>query len=360
MTTTDASPTPAPAAARVNWVATWLFAIAALIVAMIVVGGLTRLTDSGLSITEWKPVTGAVPPLDDAAWQAEFAKYREIPEYRFQNRGMTLAEFKAIYWWEWGHRFLGRLIGLAFALPLVGFWLAGALPMGLKGRLFVVLALGGLQGAVGWWMVASGLSERVDVSQHRLAAHLGLAFLLLGATWWTALDARAGGPAPWRPGRAAFVALALLVVVSIQIILGAFVAGLDGGRIAIGWPLVDGRLIPETYGALEPAWRNPFDNPVAAQINHRFVGYLAVLAAVVAPFALGPGASPAARNLAWAVASLAGAQAGLGVATLINASPIGLSALHQLGAVALFLAALKLVRACGVTSRPSELSLRPT
>jgi cytochrome c oxidase assembly protein subunit 15 len=337
--------------ARPGLVSAWLFAIVALIVAMIVVGGLTRLTDSGLSITEWQPVTGAVPPIGEAAWEAEFAKYREIPEYRFQNRGMSLDEFKAIYWWEWGHRFLGRLIGLAFALPLVGFWIAGAIPKGLKTRLVVVFALGGLQGAIGWWMVASGLSDRVDVSQHRLATHLGVAFLLLGATWWTALDARAGGPAPWRTTRAAGLGLALLGLVSVQIILGALVAGLDGGRIATGWPLVDGRLIPESYGALEPFWRNPLDNPVAAQINHRFAGYLTLLAALVAPFVLGEGARPATRIWAWAAAGVAAAHAALGIVTLVNASPIGLSAVHQLGAVALFLTALTLARAGGLTTR---------
>jgi cytochrome c oxidase assembly protein subunit 15 len=185
--------------ARPGLVAAWLFVVAGLVICMIVVGGLTRLTDSGLSITEWKPVTGAIPPLSAEDWEAEFAKYREIPEYQLQNRGMTLGEFQAIYWWEWGHRLLGRLLGLVFALPLLAFWLMGAIPQGLKGRLVVLLALGGLQGVVGWWMVASGLSERVDVSQYRLATHLGLAFLLLGATWWTALDARAGAPAPGRP-----------------------------------------------------------------------------------------------------------------------------------------------------------------
>jgi cytochrome c oxidase assembly protein subunit 15 len=351
MTTTDASPATTRAAPRIDWVTAWLFAIAGLIVLMIVVGGLTRLTDSGLSITEWKPVTGAVPPLSEAAWQAELAKYRETSEYQFQNHGMTLAEFQAIYWWEWGHRFLGRLIGLAFAIPLAGFWLAGALPKGMKARLLVVLALGGLQGAVGWWMVASGLDARVDVSQYRLATHLGLAFLLLAAVWWSALDARAGGPAPWRPTRPAGVGLALFALVSLQIVLGAFVAGLDGGRIATGWPLVDGRLVPESYGALEPAWRNAFDNPVAAQINHRFVGYLVFAAALAAPFALGRDAPENATTLAWAGLGLAGAQAALGVATLVNAAPIGLSAVHQLGAVALFLAALTLARAGGLTNR---------
>jgi cytochrome c oxidase assembly protein subunit 15 len=341
--------------ARPGLVSAWLIAIAALIVCMIVLGGLTRLTDSGLSITEWKPVTGAVPPLSEAAWEAELEKYRQIPEYQLQNRGMTLSEFQAIYWWEWGHRLLGRLIGLAFALPLAGFWIAGALPRGFKGRLLVLLALGGLQGAVGWWMVASGLTERLDVSQYRLATHLGLAFALLGAVWWTALDVRAASPvssspASWRPSRDALIAGGLFALVCVQIVLGAFVAGLDGGRSYIDWPLFDGRLAPEAYGALEPAWRNAFDNPVAAQVNHRFAGYLVALAAIAAPF-LVRGQEAALRRLAWTAAGIALAQAALGVVTLVNAAPVALSAAHQLGAVALFLASLTLTRAAGLSSR---------
>jgi cytochrome c oxidase assembly protein subunit 15 len=343
------------ARARPRAVALWLLIVAGLVVAMILLGGLTRLTDSGLSITEWKPVTGALPPLSEQAWEAELERYRQIPEYQNQNRGMTLSEFKAIYWWEWSHRQLGRLIGLGFAAPLAAFWIMGAIPRGLKLRLLVLLALGGLQGAVGWWMVASGLEARVDVSQHRLAVHLSLAFVLLGAIWWTALDVRAGGPSPWRATCAAAVAIGIFALVCAQIVLGAYVAGLDGGRIAVGWPLVDGRLIPDTYGALSPWLVNALDNPVAAQIHHRFVGYAVVAAAFAGAALLRRSATSGVRGLAWLVAVVAAGQGALGVVTLVHAAPIVLSALHQLGAVALFLAALALMRRAGaVTSRSSR------
>lgn len=357
MSTVTVLGTQAPG--RLNPVAAWLFVIAGLIVAMIVVGGLTRLTDSGLSITEWKPVTGAVPPLSEAGWQAEFAKYQQIPEYQRQNFGFTLDQFKQIYWWEWGHRLLGRLIGIAFALPLIVFWLRKMLPPGLKGRLAILFVLGGLQGAVGWWMVASGLTERVDVSQHRLAAHLGLAFLLLGAVWWTALDAKAGRAEPWRSSRAAWVGVALLALIALQIILGAFVAGLDAGRTYTSWPLIDGKLIPDAYGALEPAWRNPFDNPVAAQVNHRMVGYLVAIAALAAPFLFGRETVGEVRTAAWIVAGVAAVQAMLGVTALVHAAPLELSAVHQLGAAVLFLAAVTLARGAGVASPHSARKVEP-
>jgi cytochrome c oxidase assembly protein subunit 15 len=224
----------------------------------------------------------------------------------------------------------------------------------------VLFLLGGLQGGVGWWMVASGLSERVDVSQYRLAAHLGVAFLLLGAIWWTALDVRAGAVPPWRASRAAWIALGLFGLICLQIVLGAFVAGLDGGRSYTGWPLLDGKLVPDAYGALGPFWRNAFENPVAAQINHRFAGYAVAAAALAAPFAIGRAAEPLTRRLAWGAGALALAQAALGIVTLVRAAPLDLSAAHQLGAVLLFLTALTLVRAAGVVSGSGRSPPSPT
>ena len=356
MTLADASlrstaDAPARSRARPGVVSAWLFVVAGMIVAMIVVGGLTRLTDAGLSITEWKPVTGAIPPLSDADWMAEFAKYQEIPEYQFQNRGMTIEDFKTIYWWEWGHRLLGRLLGIAFAVPLVVFAWRRMIPIGFTPRLAVLFVLGGLQGAVGWWMVASGLTERVDVSQYRLATHLSLAFVLLGAVWWTALDVRSGAPERWRGSVAAWIALGVFALCAVQIVLGAFVAGLDGGRTYIDWPLIDGAVFPEAYGALDPAWRNAFDNPVGAQVNHRLMGYLVFVVGLALPWCLRGRLSPAAMRLAWAVAGVAVAQAVLGVVTLVHAAPLGLAAVHQLGAAALFLVSLTLLRAAGGEAR---------
>jgi len=331
---------------RPKAVSVWLFIVAALVVVMILVGGLTRLTDSGLSITEWKPVTGAVPPLSDEAWASEFAKYQEIPEYQQQNHGMTVEEFKNIYWWEWGHRFLGRFIGVAFLVPLILFSVRGAIPRGFGARLTLLFLLGGLQGAVGWWMVASGLSERVDVSQYRLAAHLGVAFVLLGALWWTALDVRASDRRRrrWRAVSATYGAFALLALVAVQIVLGAFVAGLDAGRVYTDWPLMGGRLVPETYGALSPFWLNAFENPAAVQFHHRLVGYAVALAALYTAIKFGASTNIALARQGFVVAGAALLQAALGIFTLMRAAPIDLSIAHQLGSVALFLAVISLVR----------------
>lgn len=320
--------------------AAWLWAMTALVFAMIVVGGLTRLTDSGLAITEWRPVTGAIPPLSDADWVAEFAKYQAIPEYQLQNRGMAIDEFKALYWWEWGHRFLGRLIGAAFLILLVVVIVLRRVTRALAARLGVLFVLGALQGAVGWWMVASGLVERVDVSQYRLAVHLGLGFLLLAALAWSALDAgeREGPPPRWSP--LAFAAAAFAGLVFIQVLLGAIVAGLDAGRVHTSWPLMDGGLAPREYGALTPFWRDAFENRASAQFHHRLAGYGVVLAA----FALAIAARRAAPRAAWTLAGLAMGQAALGVWTLTAASPLGLAATHQALAAILFAAACLLIR----------------
>jgi cytochrome c oxidase assembly protein subunit 15 len=234
-------------------VAIWLFIVAAFVLAMIVVGGATRLTDSGLSITEWKPVTGAIPPMGEGDWQAEFTRYKQIPQYSQLNAGMSLSDFKTIYWWEWSHRFLGRMVGLVFGLPFVIFAIRRQLPQRLFLRLGGIFILGGLQGAVGWWMVASGLSGRVSVAPERLMTHLGLAFALLALLLWTAFDAWAGAarqtlPSPW--GRRAATLVGLIYL---QILLGALVAGNDAGLIYNDWPLMNGALFPDDYaGRCDP------------------------------------------------------------------------------------------------------------
>lgn len=314
----DSAPTSRP-------VAIWLFAVAALVFLMILVGGATRLTDSGLSITEWKPVTGAIPPLNHAQWLDAFAKYQASGEYKLQNAGMSLAQFQFIYFWEWGHRLLGRLIGLAFALPLVVFWLQKRIPNALKPRLVVLLALGGLQGLVGWWMVASGLVDRVDVLPERLAAHLGLALILFGALIVTALDCLRGRitrpVSPWLLG--------FLALVFTQILLGALVAGNDAGRIYTDWPTMGGALIPHTYW--DPArdlWGNLFHNPAMVQFHHRLGGYAVFIAVLVMRLRMGPSVR--------ALYMVAITQVALGVITLMSTAPLPLSLVHQALAVVLF------------------------
>ncbi|MEE2566658.1 COX15/CtaA family protein [Hyphobacterium marinum] len=321
----------------------WLVVVGAMVCAMILVGGATRLTDSGLSITEWKPVTGAIPPLSQEAWQAEFDLYRASPEYQLQNRGMSLAEFEFIYWWEWGHRFLGRMIGLVFFLPLVVFWVRKQIPQRLKPRLVGLLFLGGLQGFVGWWMVASGLVDRVDVSQYRLAAHLSLAFVILGVTLWLALEAR-NGPTPANGHRLTGWALGFWCLVLIQIALGAFVAGLDAGRIFNTWPGMDGRIIPEGYLSGMSWFQAAFESLPAVQMHHRWTAYLIAVLTVVFVMALRRTGRPELRKSAHGLAMLVGLQIVLGIAALLASAPLWLSLLHQGGAIALFLMA-------GVTTR---------
>ncbi|MCB2105084.1 MAG: COX15/CtaA family protein, partial [Rhodobacteraceae bacterium] len=264
----------------------WLFILFALVVAMIAVGGLTRLTDSGLSITEWRPVTGALPPLSDADWQVEFAKYQASPEYRLQNSHMDLAAFKSIFWWEWGHRQLGRVIGVVWAVGFLFFWAARRIPTGWTRRLLGLGVLGGLQGAIGWWMVASGLSGRmVDVASYRLATHLGLAFAILGLIAWYALslsrpEAQLMQARRSREGKLFSLSTGLMHLAFVQILLGALVAGIDAGRAFPTWPLMgesffpsDAFYVPEG-GAV---WRAFFENPGLVQFVHRMAGYLTLV-----------------------------------------------------------------------------------
>jgi len=317
-------------------VAVWLFAVAALVLAMVVVGGATRLTGSGLSITEWRPVTGAIPPMGEERWQSEFAKYRQIPQYQQINKGMSLERFKTIYWWEWAHRLLGRLVGAAFAIPFVVFLIRKDLPRRLIWRCCALLGLGGLQGAVGWWMVASGLSTRVSVAPERLATHLGLALALFVLLVWTALDAETGQPRQGNPTRWRAGSLAFLAAVFLQCLLGALVAGADAGLIYNDWPLMGGALVPHDYAA-DSIWATLAHNQASVQFNHRIGAYLLLGAALsVAGLAWRDRfLTTQAKALAFAVGGVSLFQAALGVATLMTGVPLWLGILHQLGAVAL-------------------------
>ena len=309
----------------------WLGAVAALVFVMVLVGGATRLTESGLSITEWKPVTGTLPPLSELEWRSEFLKYQMIPQYRELNAGMTLAQFKTIFWWEWTHRLLGRAIGVAFLLPLLWFLWRGAIGPGLRGRLWLIFGLGALQGAIGWWMVASGLAGRIEVSQYRLATHLLLACLIYVAIVWTALRLSPGAStAP--PRRIRVSAIVLLVLVLLQIYLGALVAGLRAGLIYNTWPLIDGALIPKASALFfhAPWWRNLFENTLTVQFDHRMVGYALFIVAIlhvvdVARTARGGPALTGALMLASAVTI----QAAIGILTLVHHVPLALALLHQ-------------------------------
>lgn len=320
-----------------NAVSVWLLIVAAMICLMILIGGATRLTDSGLSITEWKPISGAIPPISQTDWEEEFALYQQTTEFQVQNHTMTLDEFRFIFWWEWGHRQLGRLIGLVFAVPLLIFWLRGDLTARLKPRLLGLLVLGGLQGAIGWWMVASGLVDRLDVSQYRLATHLGMAFLLLAATVWTYLDARNGAP-PVRSGRMTGWFAGLLALVFIQIIMGAFVAGLDAGRIFNTWPLMNGQLIPEGYLAGHSFLAAIFESHAAVQMQHRWMAYLVTLAVGVTAYLLYREPRVVLKPFMIILPALTIGQVALGIATLLAVAPLGLSLMHQGGAILLFIA----------------------
>ncbi len=334
---------------RARAVGIWLLLVALLIAAMVTVGGLTRLTGSGLSITEWHPVTGVVPPLSTHSWAEEFAKYQRIPQYRLENPHMSLADFRQIYWWEWTHRLLGRLLGAAFLLPFLFFVGTGAISRSDLPRMLGLFALGGLQGFVGWWMVESGLETRVSVSQYRLAIHLGVAIVLLGAILWTALDyLRSTSPLPPAKDvpsavrtRGAAWALAFVALVYVQMLLGALVAGLHAGLIYNTWPSMDGRLFPEAPFFAKPWWLNFGENAGLAQFDHRIGAYLVALSA----FALWvagrrAGLAGMARVSSDVLIAVTGLQIVLGIMTLLNQAPIALAALHQATAVALYASAV--------------------
>ncbi len=320
--------TPLPASARPRALAQWLFAVAALIILMVVIGGITRLTESGLSITEWKPLSGAVPPLTDAQWQAEFAHYRQIGQYEQLNRGMSLAEFKTIFFWEYLHRLLGRVIGLAFFLPLVWFAVRKAIPRGYGWRLVALLALGGLQGALGWLMVRSGLNKTsVAVDHFWLAAHLMTALFTLGGIVWTALDLLALARKPGaRPARFTALGAAALLILAVQIFYGALVAGLDAGLVTDQWPLMNGHFFPGVTEQGHSLGHMLFSDPAIVHFIHRWWAWVVVAMLVV----LARKVRRTDRPASIAIHSAFGAQILLGIATVMAGVPIWLAALHQL------------------------------
>ncbi|MEZ5921680.1 MAG: COX15/CtaA family protein [Parvularculaceae bacterium] len=326
-------------------VAFWLFVMCALVALMVTVGGATRLTNSGLSIVEWRPVTGAIPPLSESDWQSEFSKYQTIPQYREMNAGMTLGEFKSIYWWEWGHRLLGRLIGVAFFFPLAFFALTRRIDRHLAIRLLGIFVLGGLQGALGWWMVSSGLTHRTEVSQYRLAAHLALAVALFSAMFWLALDLL-GGEKRRPPLKFGAIALAFAGGVYLQMILGAFVAGLRAGRVFNTWPLMNGRFIPEGYFRDPASFRDLFETRAAAQFDHRIGAYILLVLIVWLFVKLRNG--PLKARVHFLLAAVF-CQVLLGIVTVLAATPIALGLAHQLMALIVLCAALYLAHGCFIS-----------
>lgn len=321
----------------------WLLGLAGLVFGMVLVGGATRLTDSGLSITDWRPLLGVIPPMSQSDWLVVFERYQQIPEYKMVNEGMSLDEFKLIYWWEWGHRLFGRLIGFAFLIPFVIFLLAGYIPRELIPKLIGLFALGAIQGLVGWYMVQSGLVDRVDVSQYRLALHLGLATLIYGLLVWLILDLR--------PKKLNSLAVSnglvtssggLVILIYGQIILGAFVAGMRAGLSHNTWPLMDGRVLPEGLFAMVPWWRNFFENALTVQFDHRVVAYV-ILAWVAVQvwwvLAQAKHLRPATRSVIILALAVSG-QIVLGIWTLLAQVPLALGLVHQACALVLFTVAL--------------------
>lgn len=308
----------------------WLWAIAALVAGMVMLGGATRLTGSGLSITEWNVVTGVFPPLTEAGWLLEFEKYKAIPQYQAINQGMSLADFKFIYFWEWAHRLLGRLVGFAFALPLAFFWWRGKIDRALGWKLVLLLFLGGMQGVAGWWMVASGLSVRTDVSQYRLAVHLTLACIIFVGLVWVATTLL---PKQQNAGQRGKIFASVLIALSlVQVFLGAIVAKTNAGLTFNTWPLIDGVFHPKAAQLflLQPWWRNIFENVLAVQFNHRMMAYLLWFAALGY---LIYQRRKTAELEATILFLLISAQAALGIVTLLLAVPLGLGLAHQAGAV---------------------------
>jgi len=329
---TAGSAQQAPHHGAVKW---WLIVVAALIAVMVLVGGATRLTESGLSIVEWKPVTGTLPPLNEAQWVQAFEGYKAIPQYRELNAGMSLHEFKTIFWWEWSHRLLGRVIGAVYLLPFLYFLWRGAFGAELKKRLWVIFALGALQGAVGWWMVASGLSKRVEVSQYRLATHLVLALLIFASIIWTLRRLRENA-ASLAPVRLKMTGLALLGLTFVQLYLGALVAGLRAGKIYNTWPDIDGGFIPSAARLFfyVPWWRNLFENTLTVQFEHRMVAY--TLFAVVVLHVIDAARSRVDRAVldgALWLFGIVSLQVTLGILTLLNQAPMDLSLTHQAVAI---------------------------
>lgn len=333
-----------------NPVRRWLSLLALLVIAMILVGGLTRLTDSGLSIVEWRPLTGAIPPLNEADWMAEFTKYQATPQFQLQNVAMSLADFKQIYWWEWAHRQLGRTIGMVWAIGFAWFYFTRRIPAGWTGRLLFVGVLGGVQGALGWWMVSSGLTGRmVTVASYRLALHLGLGFAILGVLAWYVLSLsrpEAQQLQARRSGEARLFgwATAVAAVAFVQVLLGALVAGIDAGRAFPTWPLMGDSFFPADalyVAGGGPAWLAAFENPGLVQFDHRMAGYLLFVLVVVAWVVSRASVHPVTRRAFDWVLAMAAVQVVLGIFTVLHAAPLHLGITHQLGAVVLWLLVIR-------------------
>ena len=322
------------------YIQAWLFCICALIFIMVIVGGATRLTGSGLSITEWKPIMGTIPPLDLSDWLEAFEKYKQIPQYKEINAGMSLEEFKAIFWWEWGHRFLGRFIGIAFLVPFLFFLFTKRVEPSLKPKLWLLFALGGLQGFLGWYMVASGLVERTDVSQYRLAMHLGLAVIIYGAIFWVALGLGNSEDKISVSKSLKWQAWGLTGLIFLQIIAGAFVAGLKAGKGYNTWPLMDGHFIPNDLFIMEPAWQNLFENARTVQFDHRMLAYLIAVGVMAHLLYCLLQHNPKIVRGAVFITVLTGAQIFLGIVTLLQFVPLDLALAHQGGALILLSGAL--------------------
>jgi heme a synthase len=312
--------TSPPSALNTRALASWLFAVAGLVFLMVVVGGITRLTESGLSITEWQPIKGALPPLSEAAWLVEFEKYKRVPQYEAIHASMTLGQFQFIYFWEWVHRLLGRVIGLAFALPLLWFWLRGAIPGEYKVRLVALLSLGGLQGAIGWWMVTSGLWQGVAVSHYRLSVHLCMALFILAGLVWTALDLRRY---PVATARLQPMAIIVSLILFVQLVVGAWVAGMDAGKVAQTWPLMGDSLVPE--GA-EWGFTAFADNAYTTHFVHRWFAFVALVALLILARRVKRSGN---RAAAVAIHASVGVQILLGIATVMSGVAIALAVLHQ-------------------------------
>jgi cytochrome c oxidase assembly protein subunit 15 len=342
-TTTGPAPeNPIAATAAPRAIAVWLFACCGMVILMMLIGAITRLTESGLSMVEWRPLIGVLPPLSDEEWKRVFALYRATSEYRLQNPDMTLGAFKTIFWWEYIHRVWGRLIGVVFAVPLLWFIVRRQIPKGLTPHLVGLFLLGGFQGVIGWWMVKSGFVDREDVSQYRLTAHLGIAFVILGYMLWIAIGlmsrARAEIALPTGLGRNA---KAVLLVTFVTALTGGLVAGLNAGFTYNEWPMMDGRFVPEGYGELTPWWLNLFDNIAAVQFDHRIMAYLTAAAVLALWLQARRGRLPAGAQRPFHVlAALVAVQIALGIATLLMVVPLPLAVLHQGGAIALFCAAV--------------------
>ncbi|TVV76847.1 COX15/CtaA family protein [Sphingomonas solaris] len=319
---------PAASSPRPRAIARWLLVVALMVFMMVVVGGITRLTESGLSMTRWEPIAGTVPPLNEAQWQAEFDGYKATPEYRKINRGMSLGEFKGIFFWEYLHRLIGRTIGMVFALPLLWFWWRRAIPAGYGRRLLPLLALGGLQGAIGWWMVTSGLVDRPDVSHLRLATHLMAALFIYAGLIWTALDLFAlARDSTARPARLPGIGILALALLAVQIMLGAFTAGLDAGYAYSSWPLMGDTLFPAGgWNAAASALANLVSNPIVVQFVHRWFAWVAAAGVLLLAYrARQAGATGAAHAISTAVAL----QIALGIATLLSGVAIPIAVAHQ-------------------------------